>query len=51
MHLSIRLEMATKLRVGDAESLSLYWRDAITKVLLLEKGKEDDVIISLASTE
>eukprot|EP01084_Bolivina_argentea_P106237 190168_1 len=46
-----RLEMATKLRVGDVESLSLYWRDAITEVLLLENGKEYDVIINLASME
>ncbi len=48
----IRLEMATKLRMDDVESLSLYWRDAITESLLLEKGNEDDdVIINLASME
>ncbi len=47
-----RLEMATKLRMNDVESLSLYWRDQITELLLLEKGKEDDnVILNLASME
>ncbi|MFT4741349.1 MAG: cytoplasmic iron level regulating protein YaaA (DUF328/UPF0246 family) [Marivirga sp.] len=47
-----RLEMGTKLQVGDNATLYAFWDEKITKLLVKDlKLQEDNVIINLASNE
>lgn len=45
-----RLEMGTKLKVGQKDNLYKFWGDALTKTLN-EEMKEGEVLINLASNE
>jgi len=50
--LAYRLEMGTKLQVGDFKNLYKYWGDIITKTINKDlKANNEDVLINLASEE
>ena len=45
-----RLEMGTKLPIGEAKNLYEYWKETVTKTLNKEL-KKDELFVNLASTE
>ena len=45
-----RLEMGTKLKIGNKENLYKFWGDSITKVLN-DEMKDGEVLVNLASNE
>ncbi|GAA5041341.1 UPF0246 protein [Marivirga lumbricoides] len=47
-----RLEMGTKLKIGEHNSLYSFWEDKIAKQLIKDlKEQEDNIVINLASNE
>ena len=49
---SYRLEMGTKLTIGDNKDLYSFWNDKINKLLIKDiKESESDILVNLASNE